>query len=71
MRGQRNPHHDLLSKARQFDLFARPSGDGAAEAPEWRTLLEQPHQTPTSLLAPLILEHASGEAPSATRRGTP
>ena len=61
MQRHHSPHHHLRSKARQFDLFAAPSGDGAVDAPEWGTLPAQTRQTLTSLLVRLILEHASGD----------
>jgi hypothetical protein len=58
------PHHSLhkgvRSPASQFDLFVPAAKDDADQVlPPWQTLPEQTRQTLTSLLARLILDHAS------------
>jgi len=72
MRSRHGPHHNPRSTARQFDLFAPVSRDGAEEAlPQWQTLPEQTRQTLMSLLTRLILDHASGDHCPQPEEATP
>jgi hypothetical protein len=58
MRHQYIAHHRLQSN--QYDLFAKPIGDGAVPVPEWRTLPAETRQTLTTLMVRLILGHKHG-----------
>jgi hypothetical protein len=57
MRCQRNVRHDQRSRAKQFDLFARPGGV-AVPTPAWGVLPEETRSALTRLMVQLILDHA-------------
>jgi hypothetical protein len=72
-----HPHHsshqDVRSTTvRQFDLFVPATKDNADQVlPQWQTLPEEVRQALTSLLARLILDHASADHPQQLEKARP
>lgn len=72
MQSHQGPHQGVRSAARQYDLFVPAAKDNADQVlPQWQTLPEQTRQALTSLLARLILDHASADHPPLLEEAQP
>jgi hypothetical protein len=72
MQPRHSHHHDVRSTARQFDLFElAPKNNADQILPQWQALPEQTRQTLTSLLARLMLDHASADHPPLLEEAKP